>query len=122
MFIRYDPEALDQRERDQELGSELPSKGKTDSKTAPAGATEEQDGRRDAGPQRGSGREFLFFGDVESEWRNEGEEGYDAAGAKRAGDMCGEIWAEAARSWDEGRLAGVFVSNSTPLWRVKAKI
>ena len=58
-------------------------------------------------------REFLFFGDVESEWRQVGAEGYDAAGAKRAGDMCRAIWQEAATSWDEGRLAGIFVSPST---------
>lgn len=94
MFIRYDPLALARESHD------------TDSK---------ERFERDGAARQGSQREFLFFGDVESEWRKEGEEGYDAEGAKRAGDMCREIWREAAGSWDEGRLAGIFVSTTTAL-------
>lgn len=40
-------------------------------------------------------REFLFFGDLE-------EGGYS------------QIWREAAQSWSEGRLAGIFVSLLSP--------
>jgi cAMP phosphodiesterase len=55
-------------------------------------------------------REFLFFGDVESDWRREGEESFDAEGQAKAREYNEAIWTEAADSWDHGRLAGVFVS------------
>lgn len=63
---------------------------------------------------RGEGyREFLFFGDVESDWRKEGEEDVNKANREGAEKMNKEIWREAARGWDDGRLAGVFVSLAT---------
>ena len=55
-------------------------------------------------------REFLFFGDVESDYRASGDEEAHKATRSDAGRMNGEIWDEAARSWNSGRLAGIFVS------------
>lgn len=60
--------------------------------------------------KRAGFREFLFFGDVESEYRQPGEEGSMSETIQRAGEMNDEIWDEAARSWIAGSLAGVFVS------------
>jgi len=62
---------------------------------------------RDLGPA--DQREFLFFGDVESDWRQEGEEDWDVDGQQTARAYNEAIWTEAARSWGAGRLAGVFV-------------
>jgi hypothetical protein len=59
----------------------------------------------------GTGSEFLFFGDVESGWRRKGEEGYDVEHVRLADGYNRAIWEEAARSWDAGRLAGIFVSD-----------
>ncbi len=58
----------------------------------------------------GRGREFLFFGDVESGWRPEGEEGVNHGAASQAVDMNRVIWEEAARSIRDGRLGAIFVS------------
>jgi hypothetical protein len=113
MFIRYDPDALARPSTDVNADADA---HKPDTARAgayvDAGGRNDQEGyeRRQETNQKQKQREFLFFGDVESEWRQNGEEGFNAEGAKRAGDMCREIWAEAAGSWDEGRLAGVFVS------------
>jgi hypothetical protein len=63
-------------------------------------------------PEVGQGegyREFLFFGDVESEYRKEGEEDVETVSKEDAAKMNRTIWEEAARGWDAGRLAGVFV-------------
>lgn len=60
-------------------------------------------------------REFLFFGDVESAWRKSGDEDVSPAGKVGAARMNEAIWDEAARGWDEGRLAGVFVNGSSRL-------
>lgn len=56
------------------------------------------------------GREFLFFGDMESEWRPDGKEDINVDGASEAGRLNKAIWAQAAQSFSEGRLAAVFVS------------
>lgn len=55
-------------------------------------------------------REFLFFGDVESEWRPKGDEEVGKLGQEGAAKMNKAIWEEAAKGWDRGRLAGIFVS------------
>lgn len=55
------------------------------------------------------GREILFFGDVESEYRPEGKEDFDVEGGKEAGRLNRAIWKQAAASFSQGRLAGVFV-------------
>lgn len=113
MFIRYDPDAL---ARPSDKGNADAHANEPDGADAEAsessGDRNDQEGyeRRQEANQKQKQREFLFFGDVESEWRQNGEEGFNPEGAKRAGDMCREIWAEAAGSWDEGRLAGIFVS------------
>lgn len=70
----------------------------------------------EAGPSRrpslsGAGREFLFFGDLESDWRREGDEDWDQEGQTKAREYNEAIWSEAAESWDHGRLAAVFVGS-----------
>lgn len=56
------------------------------------------------------GREFLFFGDVESEYRADGKDLINADTAREAGKLNLAIWKQAAISFSQGRLAGVFVS------------
>lgn len=91
IFIRYDPSAMREGSEDSDhVTMEASSVGLE----APHFAA----------------REFLFFGDVESEWRKEGEEHKFPDQAKSAKSLCVEIWKEAATSWKEGRLAGIFVS------------
>ncbi len=87
MFIRYDPLALTQ-----------PREGRL-----------EEEGL--------AGREFLFFGDVESGYRKPGDEGVREDLGKEAGRMNRAIWEEAARSLKEGRLTGIFVSQYRRLER-----
>ena len=63
-------------------------------------------------PEVGQGegyREFLFFGDVESEYRKKGDEDVGVVGKEGAAKMNKTIWQEAARGWQAGRLAGIFV-------------
>lgn len=57
-------------------------------------------------------REFLFFGDVESAYRKEGDEDVGTVGKEGAARMNRTIWEEAGRGWDVGRLAGIFVRYS----------
>jgi hypothetical protein len=65
---------------------------------------------------RGEGyREFLFFGDVESDYRAKGDEAVGKEGQVGAAKMNKAIWEEGARGWDAGRLAGIFVSNPVRL-------
>lgn len=85
MFFRYDPSVMS------------PSASRD---TTPLS-------EQDPGPA--DQREFLFFGDVESDWRQEGEEDWDVDGQQAARAYNEAIWAEAARRWDARRLAGVFV-------------
>ena len=56
------------------------------------------------------GREFLFFGDVESEYRPEGKGHINVDQATEAAKLNQAIWKQAATSFSEGRLAGIFVS------------
>ena len=63
-----------------------------------------------AGEGQGNGREFLFFGDVESSFRPVGSVDSDVEGKERARKCYEKIWAEAATSWTHGDLAGIFVS------------
>jgi hypothetical protein len=66
----------------------------------------------DPEPEVGKGegyREFLFFGDVESEYRKKGDEEVGVVGKEGAARMNKTIWQEAARGWRAGRLAGIFV-------------
>lgn len=72
-----------------------------------------------AGSSSQSGREFLFFGDVESDWRRQGEGGVDREGQVQARGYNGVVWHHAARVWDEDRLAGVFVSRGIRVARDK---
>jgi len=57
-------------------------------------------------------REFLFFGDVESDYRKKGDEDVGLVSKEGAAKMNKTIWEEAARGWDVGRLAGIFVCPS----------
>lgn len=52
----------------------------------------------------------MFFGDIETGWRHDGEGEVDQDAGERAGNLNKDVWEEAARSWREGRLAGIFVS------------
>jgi hypothetical protein len=81
MFIRYDPSLIPDREKQSEEGED-----------------------------EAAGREFLFFGDVESGWRKTGEEDWDKEHGEIAAELNRAVWEEAAKSFDEGRLAGIFVS------------
>lgn len=56
------------------------------------------------------GKEFLFLGDMESAYRNTGENGTHQELRAKASRLNSMIWAEAASSWIEGRLCGIFVS------------
>lgn len=82
MFIRYDPLAVSDRRESRAEDRDL------------------------------TGREFLFFGDVESEYRKEGEEGVRSDLGMEAGRMNKAVWDEASRSIRDGRLAGIFVSRT----------
>ena len=59
-------------------------------------------------------REFLFFGDIESDWRREEDKSHDIPSQHRARELNGHIWQEAADSFGAGRLAGIFVSRLLP--------
>ncbi|ORY26323.1 low-affinity phosphodiesterase [Naematelia encephala] len=59
-----------------------------------------------------AGREFLFFGDLESGWRAQGEESVDVQSGQVAEEMNRAIWEEAANSWRKGKLAGIFIECS----------
>lgn len=56
------------------------------------------------------GKEFLFLGDMESAYRKSGENGTHQELRAKAGRLNSVIWEEAAKSWIEGRLCGIFVS------------
>lgn len=87
MFIRYDPSALTQTP---------PSSSSHSSSSTTKG--------------KGKGKEFLFFGDVESSYRNSGEEDIDIERGKEAKRLNEHIWKEASKSFKDGRLCGIFVS------------
>ncbi|WVQ67318.1 uncharacterized protein L199_005514 [Kwoniella botswanensis] len=89
MFIRYDPSALTQTP---------PSS----SSHSPSSTTE----------GKGKGKEFLFFGDVESSYRNPGEEDIDIERGKEAKRLNEHIWKEASKSFKDGRLCGIFIECS----------
>ncbi|WWD17019.1 hypothetical protein CI109_101455 [Kwoniella shandongensis] len=59
-----------------------------------------------------TGRQLLFFGDLESSFRKPGEEEVDAMRKDLAGEMNRTIWTQAAKSWKEGKLAGIFIECS----------
>ncbi|EIW65931.1 hypothetical protein TREMEDRAFT_35751 [Tremella mesenterica DSM 1558] len=90
-FIRYDPETK----------SSIPLAGHSDVKHVDTTVR-----------NSGEGREFLFFGDVESGWRSDGELNIDQARGEESERLNRAIWDEAATSWIEGRLAGVFIECS----------
>ncbi|WVR06780.1 hypothetical protein IAU60_003815 [Kwoniella sp. DSM 27419] len=107
MFIRYDPGAI----------TKTPPSTQPPSPTAhPPGSDGESAGvngyKRWRHEQGGSGREFLFFGDVESSYRRPGEEGIDVERGKEAERMNGSIWREAAKSFNQGRLCAIFIECS----------
>ncbi|OXC68333.1 hypothetical protein AYX13_03034 [Cryptococcus neoformans] len=58
------------------------------------------------------GKEFLFLGDMESAYRKSGENGAHPELRAKAGRFNSVIWEEAARSWIEGRLCGIFIECS----------
>ncbi|KAK8864671.1 hypothetical protein IAR55_001922 [Kwoniella newhampshirensis] len=65
---------------------------------------------RDQDPD--AGRQVLFFGDVESSFRRPGDEDVDMDRRDLAGEMTRAIWTEAAKSWNEGMLCGIFIECS----------
>nr|XP_018262741.1 uncharacterized protein I303_04221 [Kwoniella dejecticola CBS 10117]OBR84899.1 hypothetical protein I303_04221 [Kwoniella dejecticola CBS 10117] len=96
MFIRYDPTAV--------------------TRTPPSSSRSLANGSgfttRSGSSTPKKGREFLFFGDVESSYRKQGEEHVDIERGKEAEEMNGQVWKEAAKSWNEGRLCGIFIECS----------
>ncbi|WVO19407.1 uncharacterized protein IAS62_000688 [Cryptococcus decagattii] len=58
------------------------------------------------------GKEFLFLGDMESAYRNTGENGTHQEVRAKASRLNSMIWEEAASSWIEGRLCGIFIECS----------
>jgi hypothetical protein len=101
IFIRYDPSSL-AKSKDH-LSRNLNSSHSARKRDRAQERGEDEEDIAD-------GREFLFFGDVESGWRGKGEEEYEKEHGRIVEGYNQAIWEEAARSWDEGRLAGVFVS------------
>lgn len=99
-FLRYDPTLLSSRP-----ASRAASQSKLS--TPP----DEDKSEIDDGS---AGREMLFFGDFESSWRSAGEEDVDLEAGTSAADLNEQIWKQAAKSWDQGRLAGVFVGYARP--------
>ena len=73
----------------------------SESANTPAGAS-----------QADAAREFLFFGDAESDYRPKDEDNVSADHQVHAKECNEAIWTEAAESWDAGRLGAVFVSGS----------
>ena len=71
----------------------------SESANTPAGAS-----------QADAAREFLFFGDAESDYRPKDEDNVSADHQVHAKECNEAIWTEAAESWDAGRLGAVFVS------------
>jgi hypothetical protein len=94
--VRYDPAAIPSPN-----GSRSGSSADSTSTKSRASQKVEDDGFR----------EFLFFGDVESEWRGEGDEDVEKLGQEGAAKMNKAIWEEAAKGWDLKRLVGIFVSD-----------
>ncbi|WVQ80159.1 hypothetical protein IAT38_002264 [Cryptococcus sp. DSM 104549] len=90
MFIRYDPSLL-----------------------GPSTAASSVDGDGFVEDQpNGAGKEFLFFGDLEGSFRQLGDEKIDADRAKESKVLNKTIWQEAAKSWKDGRLCGIFIECS----------
>lgn len=97
-FIRYDPTLLVSRP-----ASRRPSQAQV--------LMQSDDGQEAMElTDESAGRELLFFGDFESSWRSSGEENVDAEGREASQQLNEVIWKQAAESWDQGRLAGIFVS------------
>ncbi|KAK6909748.1 hypothetical protein I203_103770 [Kwoniella mangroviensis CBS 8507] len=91
MFIRYDPSALTQ---------------------TPASSSSRSPSSTTKGKGKGKGKEFLFFGDVESSFRNPAEEDIDMERGKEAKELNEHIWKEASKSHKGGRLCGIFIECS----------
>jgi hypothetical protein len=106
VFIRYDQGSIEAALGDD---GEAPTLRSSPPQSQRKSQTNTGDDSLDSYAPPGS-REFLFFGDVESDYRASGDEEAHKATRSDAGRMNGEIWDEAARSWDSGRLAGIFVS------------
>jgi hypothetical protein len=107
VFIRYDQGSIEaalgedgEASLDRSSPPQVQHKSQTNAGDAPLDSQHTPPGSR----------EFLFFGDVESDYRASGDEEAHKATRSDAGRMNGEIWDEAARSWNSGRLAGIFVS------------
>ncbi|GMK55203.1 hypothetical protein CspeluHIS016_0202590 [Cutaneotrichosporon spelunceum] len=98
VFIRYDPSLMPSRPA---------------SRRASTMSNSQDDGEVESSSFMDSaGREFLFFGDVESEWRADHETEVNKDGGAVAGVYNRAIWEQAAVSLQEGRLAGVFLECS----------
>ncbi|BEJ16385.1 hypothetical protein CspHIS471_0509900 [Cutaneotrichosporon sp. HIS471] len=98
-FIRYDPSLMPSRPASRRASHTM--------------SNSQDDIEMDSSSFMGSaGREFLFFGDVESEWRADHEMDVDKDGGAVAGAYNRAIWEQAAVSFTEGRLAGVFLECS----------
>lgn len=101
MFIRYDPAAMTELDMlDSRPAS--PTNGTTPFKLHVEQPLEPHEREK-------QGREFLFFGDMSSEYRSELQQDVAPEERHEAARLNKEIWKAAAKSWDDGRLAGVFV-------------
>ncbi|WVW84184.1 hypothetical protein I302_106214 [Kwoniella bestiolae CBS 10118] len=87
MFIRHDPSAITQS---------TPSTPSSTSSTK----------------TKGKGREFLFFGDLESSYRSPGEQNVDVERGREAKELNDVIWKEASGTYKDGRLCGIFIECS----------
>lgn len=110
MFIRYDPEAVGGISSVPALAAPVESNAPRRGSRSSSRLAQAESNSAGSEPSSSSLREFLFFGDVESDFRLPGEEEHDVEGRDRAREYNQAIWEEAARSWDQGRLAGIFVS------------
>ncbi|WRT66664.1 uncharacterized protein IL334_003624 [Kwoniella shivajii] len=108
MFIRYDPTAISKtppsssRKANQSGANNANGNGASPSAASPASSSSSSN----------AGREFLFFGDVESSYRRKGEEQVDIKRGKEAEKLNEVVWKEAAKSWKDGRLCGIFLECS----------
>lgn len=104
-FLRYDPSVLESAppSRAASQTSALSSKRNSFQANSPPPLG-------DGDPMEPMGREFLFFGDVESRWRPESQQDWGIEAGKYADEMNVKVWEQAATSVRQGRLAGIFVS------------
>ncbi|TXT09009.1 hypothetical protein VHUM_02483 [Vanrija humicola] len=104
VFVRYDPSLLSSEPHSSTSASASQSKLST--------PPDDESVAGDGVGAGTSGREFLFFGDVESAWRAPSEEHIDKANGDLAHSLNHAIWHRAAQSFAKGQLSAIFIECS----------